>query len=102
MYTRKDYLNKKCTHRQYYAQFVNGYIKQSVLRQIGKKALLNSKDKHLNDIALSRWDNFYPWLLQGETGKNFLKISGQKGYSLSDTVCIAKEAAQQIIEQNKS
>ena len=55
-YTRKDYNDNKCTHREYYAQFVSEETKKIVLRYIGLDRLKASKDQHLNDIALGSWD----------------------------------------------
>lgn len=82
-YSRQQMLNNECTHRQYYAQFVNEGTKHTVLTYIGKEAIMNSTDEHLNDIPLSKWDN--------------LQIS--IGGSFSHTVCVAKEAARQIQEE---
>ena len=93
MKTRKQYMNKECTHREYYAQFVTPKVKDAVLRSISKKSLLSSKDEHLNDINLSVWDRIgIPY----ETIKT-LREHGE-GCSLATAVCINKEAARQIIE----
>ena len=86
-YSRKDYTSNVCTHRQYYAQFVTEQIINIVKMNIGLKTILNSTDRHMNDIALSKWDYLHGII----AGAN----------SLSDTVCIAKEAARQIRESNK-
>lgn len=34
MWTRKQYLDKKCTHQQYYAQFVTEATRQAVVSKI--------------------------------------------------------------------
>lgn len=86
-FTRKDRLENKCTHREYYAQFVTDRIKSLVKSQFGEQ-LFNSTDPHLNDIPLSKWDNLSGTVLRS-------------GFSLSDCVCTLKEAAKQIIEENK-
>lgn len=85
-FTRKEYLDGKCTHREYYAQFVTNGIRETVLERFGK-SLFSSTDPHLNDIALRHWDNLS-------------RIAMRGGFSLSDCVCTLKEAARQIIESN--
>lgn len=95
MYTRDDYMNKKCTHREYYGQFVTEHIKNTVVRLIGMKKLMASKDEHLNDIPLTLWDNL-PFHLSPE----LLKRTGDQR-TLCVHVCVMKEAARQIIEENK-
>jgi hypothetical protein len=96
-YTRKDYMDKNCSHREYYAQFVTEGTRRSVLRSIGKDALLESTDESLNDIPLKRWDN----LLGIITGEVDTKMRAGKDWpSAAGKVCIAKEAARQIIEEN--
>jgi len=94
-YTRADYLNNLCSHRQYYAQFVTESIKGLVKRYIGIDKLLKSKDKHLNDIPLNLWDNLP---IFGVSEK--LKARGDY-LTLSNKVCIYKEAAKQLIEDYK-
>ena len=68
MFTRADYMQNRCTHEEYYAQFVTPGIVAGVRRFLaispaGEKrdpvkfvrAAL-AEDKHLNGIALRRWD----------------------------------------------
>jgi hypothetical protein len=106
MYTRKQYMEdnskakgkdeREFLHREYYGQFVDEYVIDVVAAQIGRDTLLNrtSDDPHLNDISLHKWDKV--WL--GDAALR--KICGANeggGYSLSDVVCTAKEAARQFI-----
>lgn len=97
--TRQDYMNGKATHAEYYSQFVTPEIIEIVRREIGEKKLLASKDVYLNNISLHRWDeiasNFIaPLIREG------LKKAGD-GYSLAGGVCVAKNAARQIISELK-
>ena len=94
MFTRKDYVfDKKCTHREYYAQFVTDKTKEAVLDCWGEK-LFKSKDEHLNDLPLDTWDRMYlPF-------KDIYDVVGDY-HTLGNKVCIAKEAARQIIEARK-
>lgn len=94
-YTRSDYMAGACSHREYYAQFVTPAIRAEVLRSITRPVLLASKDEHLNDIPLQRWDNL------SFINRPALAIDegGQRVYSLAGGVCILKEAARQVIEE---
>lgn len=86
--TREEYMNavdKAAAHRQYYGQFVSDTVRQVVASRIGRAAILASTDPHFNDIPLKRWDDLYP-------------VLHRAGWSLSDVVCTAKEAARQIKE----
>lgn len=91
-HSRKDYLDGKCTHREYYAQFVNDRTRGVVAQSITMSQLLASTDEHLNDIPLGRWDAL-PHYVAGD-----MKAAGD-WLSPAGWVCIAKEAAQQLIEE---
>lgn len=59
MFTRKDYaLDGKCTHQQYYAQFVTEEIKMMVVLNFGLDTLKEAyqEDKAFNTIPLQKWD----------------------------------------------
>jgi len=94
MITRQDYLEGKATHRQYYAQFVNGQTKIRLLAGISRERLLASTNENLNDIPLTEWDNlptiFFEYDKKMSDAGDYLTTSGK--------VCIYKEAARQIIE----
>jgi hypothetical protein len=92
-YTRQDYMNKVCSHSEYYGQFVTKGIKALVLRTIGEKKLIESKKEYFNDIPLHIWDGL-------AIQRNLFVID--KAYSLAGAVCILKEAARQIVEENKN
>jgi len=96
MYTRKQYLDKEIDHETYYGQFVTHQTRAAVIRTFGRDRLAEalSEDKYLNNIPLRRWDNLtitLPFnraaLSEAETG----------GISLSNIVCVAKEAARQAV-----
>lgn len=109
MITHNDYMKDSSNlHRQFYAQFVNDEVKNHLLASISKKELLNSKDEHLNDIDLKRWDLLGGFAFRGSEmtmrptttepiDNKLLKEAGD-GYSSATAVCIYKEAARQIIE----
>ena len=96
MHTRKQYLNDECTHREYYAQYVNDNLISHVEYAIGKDILLASTDD-LNDIPLSAWNNVF---FSGIPLKisSIMRENGDFP-TQAGSVCIVKEAAQQFIEQ---
>lgn len=97
MITRQDYINKKATHEDYYSQFVDDSVLDTVKSFIGESVIKNSTDKHFNDIPLKEWDSLKPFILSS-TGKSLAKANGRGGVSLSDCVCVAKQAARIIKE----
>ena len=95
MYTRKQYMNKECNRDQYYAQFVDDSVILRVSRMVGVTRIIESNDEHFNDIPLHVWDAV------GITKHTGDKIRAAGTFpSLSDSVCIAKNAARQIKEAN--
>jgi len=92
-FTRNDYLDKKCTHREYYAQFVTQWQRNQVSRYIGLDRLASSDDEYFNDIPLDDWDRIG---VAGESVKKMKSLGD--GYSLAGAVCINKEAARQLVE----
>jgi hypothetical protein len=118
--TRSEYIKGGGTknHRQYYAQFVNEAVKAKVVKEIGLATILSSKDEHLNDIPLKKWDKLggFVWqVIRGEeraitqprTPSDVLPVSYEllkeagEGVSSSTMVCIYKEAARQLKEEYK-
>lgn len=93
-FTRKDYMDRQCTHQEYFVQFVTPATRAAVVAQIGKERLRNvdlTKDPYLNRIPLVMWDRLVlplPTHMLKEAGENF---------SLSTKVCIAKAAAVQLL-----
>ena len=86
MFTRKQYMNKECTHREFYGQFVSPEMIGRVGRIIGRERIKNSKCEHFNDIPLIEWDRLGMYNIEG-------------CLSLGNGVCVHKEAARQIVEQ---
>jgi|GEM_PF-2169034 len=101
IYTRAEYMadaqnDPKNAHRKYYGQFVTPGTKARVLSAFGLPALLACESGNLNEIPLAKWDAIVPRL----PGSGGFAAAGD-WYSLSTGVCLAKEAALQIIESNK-
>jgi hypothetical protein len=97
-FTRKEYMSKVCTHKQYYAQFVTENMKNDVIRAIGKDALMNSTDEHLNDIPLKKWDRLASGVVPFYVNSAMRELGDYP--TLGGLVCIAKEAARQVIAAN--
>lgn len=108
MLTRKEHVSREyvdgatalARHREYYSQFVTPKVKQLVLRHIGLERLLRSKDPHLNDIRLALWDSLVGHIVGSEV-VTLLREAGDS-LSLGTGVCILKEAARQIIEEERA
>ena len=81
-YSRDQYLNHECTHREFYGQFVTQIIKSRVENRIGIEAILKSEDKYFNDISLKTWDSIVGCFAAHTT--------------LAEQTCILKEAANQL------
>ncbi len=91
-YTRKQYLDKECSHREYYAQFVTPGVVDRIVRRLGADRLLASQDEHLNDIPLHIWDDIPAPMGSGQA----MRALGDYP-TLAGAVCINKEAARQFI-----
>ena len=108
--TRQDYMKDSSNmHRKYYGQFVNENVKRTLLFTISKAELLSSKDEHLNDISMRKWDALGGFAFRGSemimkptsiepVDIKLIREAGE-GVSASTMVCIYKEAARQIIEE---
>lgn len=100
-YTRAEYMrdsqtNDPAAHCRYYGQFVTPGTKYRVLSAIGLDRLMQSTNPHFNDIPLALWDQLAP----GLPGSGGFSKAGDY-YTLANGVCLAKEAARQIIEENQ-
>lgn len=112
MFTRKQYLSNVCTFAEYYDQFVTPEILNRVTRDIGLDRLLASKDEHLNDIPLKEWDALFGGVFRSgqmivsptvpHDINKMLKECGEGGASMATLVCIAKQAARQLINNAKT
>lgn len=85
----------KALHRRYFAQFVTETTIAQVVSAIGGHCLMSAKDtENLNDIPLCLWDRItpikaYPFEKAGDYA------------TLSNNVCVSKEAAKQWLERQQ-
>jgi hypothetical protein len=90
-------MEHEVSHREYYGQFVDARVLDIVKSVRWFKSILESKDEHLNDVPLILWDR----LAEGHKAMIGAKVSVAQdrcGYSISNGVCIFKEAAKQLKE----
>lgn len=103
MKTRTQYLNGEISHFDYYAQFVDGRVKNIVrdkLAQTGHLKNLKQKlsdDKNLNNIPLWFWDGFSQSINTAEVAGK-MKQAGDF-LTLAGIVCLAKTAAKILAEE---
>lgn len=104
--TRAERLDYKCSHEEWWQQFVTEGTIRYVRDSIGLARIVASIDEHMNDIPLSNWDRL-------SIAQNFDRMDTKAWkeahgiprdnprfpWSLSDTVCIAKCAARMIQER---
>lgn len=90
MFTRKDYMARKCSHHDYYLQFGSSATRVYVGHAMHK--IRASTDEHLNDIPLKFWDN------APVNTRLLSEANASGGYSLSDVVCTAKAVARDMLE----
>lgn len=98
MFTRTDYMDGKCTHNQFYAQFVTSGVMTFVKNRVGIESIVSSKNEHFNDIPLAVWDsiNIKDIVNQAAIREAHSYAKGSFPWSKSMQVCILKEAARQI------
>lgn len=98
MYTRRDYLYKRCDHDQYYSQFITDSILALVEQRIGLDNILDSTDEWFNDIQLTRWDEL-AFYIKSLVNPQVL-TEAEEGWSMSTGVCIGKQAAKMLREKH--
>lgn len=81
-------------HEKFYSQFVSERITAMVVSGIGAETLAASRDAHLNDIPLERWDRL-PRMLNE---KHVRELGGNM--SLSTFTCVHKQAARMWLAKN--
>jgi len=98
MYSREQYMNKECSHDEYYLQFDCERLQEMILLKWSPERLKAEyeADKHFNNLSLGIWDNISKAMAHRIMEVNG-KINGRPGWSLSDGVCAAKASARKTI-----
>jgi hypothetical protein len=103
MITRKQYLeDSENLHDTYYRQFVTDGIKQMVLNRFGLDKLKVHVTKKMDEkgyIPLDKWDAMAGGY-GSKLGESKMKEVGDYP-SLAGAVCILKQAAKMIVEENE-
>ncbi len=94
-FTRRQYLNHECSHREYYAQFVTNATKRRVFDAFGGCEIASCASEVFTEIPLDRWDRVTRGMIYSL--KNLLLAGDQP--TPAGLVCIAKEAAAQIRDE---
>lgn len=95
MFTYEQYRNNDCTFDDFYRQFVTKNIIDWVDNSLGSR-IRSSTDPHFNDIDLRYWDGLAPIVIIRPKNKEGLWDC------LASRVCILKQAARIIKEENVS
>lgn len=99
MFTKKDYLYGKCSHREYYAQMVKATnAKDMVVSYWGLEKLQKAynEDQCLNTLPIKEWDILAERLVIGPL-LTFSDLGDMN--TLSNRVCVLKEAARQVVNE---
>lgn len=96
--TRKDYLDGKVTHREYYASICKAAgIAFGDASKIVERCR-NSKDPHYNDIPLWEWDSM---TVGGRRALSRALEAHGDFYSDAGGVCAYKEAVRQAVDRSR-
>lgn len=94
MHTRKDYLDGKCSHDDYYGEIVEEC--GVVISERTMEMVRRSTDPHFNDIALQHWDQL------GETISCSRALRERGDYlTKAGAVCIVKQAAKRQLARER-
>jgi hypothetical protein len=95
---RARYMNGELTHAEYY-RWLAGMIAANPRRVIDimtEARLLESTDEHFNDVPLFLWDRLHP--IFDTAARHYTGIA----WSLSDTVCTAKQLARDWLDAQRT
>lgn len=89
-YMRSLYMEGKISHAKYYLWLADLVGANYSDIPFDDEKLLNSKDEHLNDLPLRKWDNMDVLIRRKAYSRGL-------PWSLSDTVCVLKSLARKKI-----
>jgi hypothetical protein len=95
-YTRQDYMEKRCTHAEYYldlADFI-GITAAMVPVKITKEHVAQNP-------ALNQWGN-NPWDAKMIFTRNMAARVGIKSWTLAENICCLKAIAKREVERNEA
>lgn len=96
IFTRKQYMNRECSHHTYYSQPITEQTKRAILNVFPIGILIQSAqlDSSFNTklTPLKKWD-----LIPTYKDSRIWDSMESVGYSKSDSVCILKAAAKNLV-----
>jgi len=95
MLTRTQYMSNEVTHDEFYSQFVTPSLISMIKNRIGRSRILTSTDRHFNDIPLREWDALVQFV-RTSVGSKISRANEGGGTSISDCICVLKQAARLI------
>jgi hypothetical protein len=103
LFTREDYMSNKCTHQEYYRQFIFPAIKSYVQSKYSKEFLKKcyEEDKNLNNIG-DDWFNKFDQFSEAhkeQIAKINTEINGKSTYSLCIGTCAIKAYMNEYINE---
>lgn len=104
IYNRTDYLNKKCTHHEYYRQLINASTREIVLANftVDELRIAIQSENGLSSIPLKSWDNIAErFTFKYKNGQVSFHMLGDYP-TLAGLVCLLKETARVIIEEQEN
>ena len=84
--------------KNYYGQFITDEVINTVIKMIGEKNILESKDDSFNDIPLKKWD-LWAQIYCNLIYRKFKEVGDF--WTPAGAVCVAKEAARIWKERQK-
>lgn len=93
MHLRKDYIDGKVSHSDYYGQFLDKDVLDGIKRDVGLERIVASKSEHFDDIPLAVWD-FLPCLRSNDINEKLIECGDFP--SMAGLCCIAKEGARYL------
>lgn len=91
---RQAYLNGEISHSDYYLWLSDFLEIPGSLIPFRRDELFASTDPHMNDLSLIRWDSQHAYVSRYAYSK--IRV-----WSLSETVCVLKAMARQMINNKK-
>lgn len=88
---RQAYLNNEISHENYYLWLSDFLEIPGHLVPFLRNELLRSTDPHMNDLSLNKWDSQH--IFVSRYAYNKIRV-----WSLSETVCVLKAMARQMIK----
>lgn len=103
MNTRKDYLNGKCTHEEYYSELVTESDASSWLTDHLIEKCRKSNNKYFSDVTtLKEWDNVAKVFIKTSITYTAARCKRGESNTLATGVCTLKQAMRMLLNEPKN